>query len=243
MLLTNTGITGSGNVSIQGRFMKILFTIMVTANSGAAALAKIATAKIGITKTHSSYGSEQVIYPIGLKDLLEIAACNDGAVTVETVNGTTQRITGTVEVSDTGAIEPMEREIYTISLTALATGVSVVMNSIDVPRNAFNQLQYKPLPTAANAPSPCNVRDSKWLCLPKAALTEIQLEDDNVKIVYRPEELDQITKELNPLSLVQDGSVTQGSMDLYCISVGWAKRALITTTSVVNVILVNDTQL
>jgi hypothetical protein len=221
-----------------------LFVVKGNDNSTTDVIADAAAMKIKIEKAHAnSYGTATVVYENKFSDLLEIAACNEGAIRVDVIN-TKATLRGTLEMSDDGYIQPMEQETYTLTLSSIPADTLVDVYTIDVDVPARTQLQYKPIPTAANAPVPVNVTKSKWLAIPRASLSLLELVMPNGnKIAYLPEEIEQLTSEANEMCYVVSGSVTCGSKDLYIMNVAYATQAIITTTAVVNVYVVEETRI
>lgn len=236
---TTTQITQNGSVTISSRIMKLLFSVTDSSVTGTAKIdldALRSSMKVEVKSTHPSYGTKTIIYQNSLVDLMEIASANEGAVRVTLGN-----VKGTIELSDEGAIVPLENEIFTVNVTSGSSNYKVDVYSIDHDTDSQMHLEYTPVSVQANAPTPVNVMSARWLSVPKSLLTQLELElPTGQKVTYSPDELEQICSEANEQSYIIDGVIVPGGKYLLSINVADSVRAYITQSAVGNVYVVNN---
>lgn len=240
MKLTTGGkLTGNATQTIQSRFMKILIVASFSGLTSEEAINQFDEAKIELESTHHSYGTRTIIYKQPLLDLLEIAACNEGAVRVNKV-GDIVTIRGTVELSEDGAFEPKESEIFKLNFE-LPDGASVDVYTIDADSDAITTFSYKQTRVFAESPSPIDVAKAKFISFRKNELKKLELEMfDGQKVTYHPEEIEQICSEGNEFSYNVDGLVTMGGKKLLTLNVANAARAHVTNSQDANVYVVRE---
>lgn len=233
------GLTGVCQSKFSARVMKLILSIVSTAGTSAAALAAVQASTIEVTSSHPNYATKTRLYKNSLLDLMEIASCNEGAIRLDgAANAYT--IKGSIELSDDGAIVPLDNEQFYAKFE-LAAGLTLQVNVLDAHVDAVTEMEYKPVPCFGGSPTPLTVAAAKWLAIPKARLTELQLELPNgQRIIYTPSELEQVVSEANEQSLLQNGLITPGSLNLYIMNVAPYLRAHVTTDTQTNVYIVNE---
>lgn len=236
MKLTTAQIT-TGTVNCSSRIAKIA---VVGTHATALSLTNMRLITLEVKSSHPSYGTRTVIFPTPLLDLMEISACNEGAIRV-----TPTVIQGVIELSESGAIVPLENEQYQITIANNTYSINFDLYSIDVVRNAVDRKEYLPVSCQANAPTPINVVNAEWLAVDKTNLVQVDVEySGGQRVTYLKAELDQLVSDVNEIALNYWGSATAGVMNmagynLYCLPVGEAVRVYVTMSAVANAYVVN----
>ena len=176
-------------------------------------------------------GVQRVITPrTNLRDLLEIAASNEGLVKIK-VNYSSGSVASydvlaTLELSNFGAID-LAGGYGQIELDSCVTTSTFSFYGLDNPSLTQMIIKYEPIWAAQNQYKECDVNSAYAIAIPKANLVELQMQYSNGRtIIYKPSELDAIVQEINELAEVINNigntgasEVVVGSSKLYCLGV------------------------
>jgi hypothetical protein len=236
MKLTTSSIT-TGTVNCNSRIAKLG---IVGTHATALSTANMRLITLEVKSTHPSYGTKTVIFPTPLLDLMEIAACNEGAMRL-----TPTQIFGAIELSEDGALVPLENESYQITISNNTYSINFDLYAIDVVKNASTKKEYLPVAVQANAPTPVNTINAEWLAVDKTTLVQLDIEySSGQRITYLKAELDQVVSDVNELALIYVASATSGvvnmaGLNLYVLPVDEAIRVYVTASSITNAYVVN----
>lgn len=236
-ILNNVATQGNG--VIAGRIMKLLVILKRTGTS-AELLDQLGNVKVELKASHPpTYGTKTLIYENSFLHLAEIASCNEGAIRVLAKDGVAT-LRATIELSDSGALQPIEKEEFVFTIKGLPNGITATVHSIDADEDTNQIFEYKPVNCQGGVPTPVEVSRAKWISFPKSTFKEVSFEmADGQKVNYDFDELEQMLSEGNEQAIIIDGSLTAGGYQLLTFNVAAAKTAHVTVTETTNIYVVN----
>jgi hypothetical protein len=241
MKINNSVLTGNVSQQIEARVKKVLF-VCSAAHGGSTnpldILTTLAGATLEIEKQTVQHGGYAICPEISFVDLLEMNAQEEGSIEIKT-EGANFILRGVIDLAEAGAVELAQAEYFKLKLSGF-TGVNVDLYALDTLETTRQHRVYKTHYVNANTPKNMEVAGSLWLAVPDATIKKLELIDGKGRIVsLEKEELRAFCNENNPLTVVSDGKLSSGYLNILSVPVGFFNMARITTTQNENVYTVN----
>lgn len=231
----------SGNessVQIQTPFRTLRFVITTDASNITEALGDLANTTVEMVK--QTLGGQKIILPANkLIHLLEISAADTGAIqAAEAANASVIR--ASITASDFGSLACSGNDFFKLTLKALPANYSVDVYAEDtfVDAQGVHNV-YENISVDANSPRVTSIGNARWLALPVASISRLELTYGNGKVItHEAEEIRAIVCDVNEQSINANGVVTAGFKNFYVMNVADAVQAKITCTADATVIKV-----
>jgi hypothetical protein len=230
-----TATTGTATGKIGQRFAKILFTFVYTGSvAEATVLAALRALKIKVTKSHPSYGQQEIWKDGFLFKRLEGMAHLQSAINMTAAGGNTTVKASFICVDEMegGSIEPMSDETYEFEITAIPAEVTVQANYIEWQGKARNIYTSNFTFIGADVPTTVNVAGAKLLIIDRANFGTVELRNAEGKsIVLTGEEISDLMDDHRPLAYLKYGLGFPGGEEVYILDVDNFTIASVTRTA------------
>lgn len=241
MKINNATLTGTVAQQIESRVKKVLFVASVpkgARNNPADIFTDLAGATLEIEKQTISHGGYSICPELPFLDLLEMNAADEGSIEIKT-EGANFVLRGSIDLAQGGAIELAEAEYFKAKLSGFV-GVSVDLFAQDELETSKGHNIYKTHYVNGNTPKNMEIANALYLAVPDATIKKLELIDGTGRIVsFEKEELRSFCNERNPLTVVADGLLSVGHLNLLTVPVGVFTMARVTTSANANVYTVN----
>jgi hypothetical protein len=209
--LTVGGGLSSGRFDLKTPTSKILvkgaLAKAIGGNSLSAFIAAATACKLSITRYSNELGTKVICEKISLRDLLEVAAQNEGAI-VLTTEGTTVTVNASIELSNAAAVALDGKDYISVIVEGANEFDSLQFNSFGAPISQNEHLKYSRIAVVANETVKFNCPSHYRLAVPADIFEKLRLKS-LAGVVQEIEltELETIAADTNEITYIVDGLV------------------------------------
>lgn len=236
-LLEETGKASYNDKQIESACEKLLFVLTLADKT------KLADVKLDVKINDRNTGTKSIIPNLPLGDLFEIAAANEGFTVYRTVGANTV-ISGTVELSNDGALLP-ESGYISASVSGMVTTDKLEIYVMDDAETTKEYIEYETVYIQPDSVKELMVEKNYQISMRKdVSLFDIKYINGR-QVSYTAPELNYINDEINPLSYVdysdqETATIKTGASKFFSLGILGAVQLKIKLATAGNIYLIKN---
>lgn len=229
-------ITALGKLRLTQRFGKLEFvanlgsvtTPVLTGN----VRTKLDKLKVEVFR-NSPNGTVSIVQSISFYELLIMSTANEGLITLRVESGNTI-VRGCIELTDGGSLPILDNDYYEVNFTGEFDMTSLAIYAVDFDTLTTSHNVYERISCDANSPREFNVSAAKFIAIPLANLTRLELlMSDNTRLQYEPEEVKMLVRDgLELIAIDGSSPLCMADTHLLVVNVAAALTARLTYSAI-----------